>query len=225
MIGASEFTDEMIGELDAFLLSDQAPDDCLQISELDGFLTGIVVSPDLIMPSDWMPIVWQGGEPKFSDLPQAERIMGIIMARYNEIIRALDDEPGAFEPILYEAPDGRMLAADWAEGFMDAFGMAVDAWDPLFADENTRSLMGPIMAQLHDKEGKPFIEGSLEEMQEVREEAAQALPYVIKEIYDFWKARRESANLTTRRTEKKIGRNEPCPCGSGRKYKHCCGMN
>lgn len=225
MIGASEFTDEMIGELDAFLLSDQAPDDCLQISELDGFLTGIVVSPELIMPSDWMPIVWQGGEPKFSDLPQAERIMGIIMARYNEIIRALDDEPGAFEPILYEAPDGRMLAADWAEGFMDAFGMAVDAWDPLFADENTRSLMGPIMAQLHDKEGKPFIEGSLEEMQEVREEAAQALPYVIKEIYDFWKARRESANLTTRRTEKKIGRNEPCPCGSGRKYKRCCGMN
>lgn len=25
------------------------------------------------------------------------------------------------------------------------------------------------------------------------------------------------------RTEKKIGRNEPCPCGSGKKYKHCCG--
>ena len=26
-----------------------------------------------------------------------------------------------------------------------------------------------------------------------------------------------------RRTEKKIGPNDPCPCGSGRKYKHCCG--
>lgn len=24
---------------------------------------------------------------------------------------------------------------------------------------------------------------------------------------------------------KKIGRNEPCPCGSGKKYKHCCGKN
>jgi SWIM/SEC-C metal-binding protein len=24
-------------------------------------------------------------------------------------------------------------------------------------------------------------------------------------------------------TEQKIGRNEPCPCGSGKKYKHCCG--
>ncbi|MCD6234016.1 MAG: preprotein translocase subunit SecA [Candidatus Marinimicrobia bacterium] len=28
-----------------------------------------------------------------------------------------------------------------------------------------------------------------------------------------------------RRTERKIGRNEPCPCGSGKKYKHCCGAN
>jgi SWIM/SEC-C metal-binding protein len=28
----------------------------------------------------------------------------------------------------------------------------------------------------------------------------------------------------TRRVEKKIGRNEPCPCGSGKKYKKCCGM-
>ena len=23
--------------------------------------------------------------------------------------------------------------------------------------------------------------------------------------------------------KKKIGRNDPCPCGSGKKYKHCCG--
>ncbi len=30
---------------------------------------------------------------------------------------------------------------------------------------------------------------------------------------------------TVRRTEKKVGRNEPCPCGSGKKYKKCCGAN
>lgn len=28
-----------------------------------------------------------------------------------------------------------------------------------------------------------------------------------------------------KRTEKKVGRNEPCPCGSGKKYKNCCGKN
>ncbi|RPH65900.1 MAG: hypothetical protein EHM83_05270, partial [Burkholderiales bacterium] len=28
---------------------------------------------------------------------------------------------------------------------------------------------------------------------------------------------------TVRREQPKLGRNEPCPCGSGRKYKACCG--
>jgi preprotein translocase subunit SecA len=27
------------------------------------------------------------------------------------------------------------------------------------------------------------------------------------------------------KTEKKVGRNDPCPCGSGKKYKNCCGAN
>ena len=31
------------------------------------------------------------------------------------------------------------------------------------------------------------------------------------------------AKKPVRRTEKKIGRNDPCPCGSGKKYKNCCG--
>ena len=29
--------------------------------------------------------------------------------------------------------------------------------------------------------------------------------------------------LKTKIVEKKVGRNEPCPCGSGKKYKKCCG--
>ena len=38
--------------------------------------------------------------------------------------------------------------------------------------------------------------------------------------------RDESAGGTTRvRKEAKIGRNDPCPCGSGKKYKHCCGRS
>lgn len=40
-----------------------------------------------------------------------------------------------------------------------------------------------------------------------------------KELY------KEQKNSTTIRKPKKIGRNDPCPCGSGKKYKHCCGKN
>lgn len=40
-----------------------------------------------------------------------------------------------------------------------------------------------------------------------------------KELY------KEAKNMRTIRKEKKIGRNDPCPCGSGKKYKKCCGRN
>jgi preprotein translocase subunit SecA len=32
-----------------------------------------------------------------------------------------------------------------------------------------------------------------------------------------------SKGKTVKREGKKVGRNEPCPCGSGKKYKKCCG--
>ena len=35
----------------------------------------------------------------------------------------------------------------------------------------------------------------------------------------------EQKKSGTIRKEKKIGRNDPCPCGSGKKYKKCCGKN
>lgn len=34
---------------------------------------------------------------------------------------------------------------------------------------------------------------------------------------------KEQKNSGTVRKEKKVGRNDPCPCGSGKKYKKCCG--
>ena len=37
--------------------------------------------------------------------------------------------------------------------------------------------------------------------------------------------RTQAQNVTVRRTAPKVGRNDPCPCGSGKKYKQCCGKN
>jgi preprotein translocase subunit SecA len=39
------------------------------------------------------------------------------------------------------------------------------------------------------------------------------------------KGKQVKQNLTSQFRKKKIGRNEPCPCGSGLKYKYCCGKN
>lgn len=44
--------------------------------------------------------------------------------------------------------------------------------------------------------------------------------YPEEELKRLYKEQKESGTI---RKEKKIGRNDPCPCGSGKKYKKCCG--
>ena len=220
-----ELDEEMLEELDKFLMSDDAPEDCLQISELDGFLAGIVVGPELIKPSEWVPCIWMGGEPEFKDMDQAERIMGIIMSRYNEIIFQLKDDPKEYWPIVHTTPDGELIAADWVVGFMEALQLRTKEWDTLLHDKDSQHLMGPILALSHDKDGKPLIDGTEEELAEIRQESAEALPFVMKDIQRYWQGRYNAPAVEEAFFGKKVGRNEPCPCGSGRKYKKCCGSN
>ena len=51
--------------LDDYLMSDLAPDESMGLSDLDGFLTGVVVGPESILPSEWLPVIWGGEEPEF----------------------------------------------------------------------------------------------------------------------------------------------------------------
>jgi len=131
--------------LDAFLSSDEAPQDCMELSELDGFLAGIVAGPETIMPSEWLPMVWGGEEPAFADMDQANLILGAIMSRYNEAIRLLDAIPSEYRPILVETEDGSVDASDWAVGFLAAVTLRQEAWMPLVIDPEAGMLMGPIM--------------------------------------------------------------------------------
>ncbi len=64
--------------LDAFLMSDRAPEDSMGLSDLDGFLTGVVVGPELIMPSEWTRVIWDGEGPDFESMEEALAIHGTI---------------------------------------------------------------------------------------------------------------------------------------------------
>lgn len=65
---------------------------------------------------------------------------------------------------------------------------------------------------------RPMREKTVEELEEERRKQQEA-----KLILSHGDEKEESKPSTVRRTEDKIGRNDPCPCGSGKKYKKCCG--
>ena len=210
--------------LDHFLLSDRAPPESMGLSDLDGFLTGLVVGPETIRPSEWLPLIWGGESPEFDSTEQAQTIFAAIMGRYNEIARGLDADPEVVAPVFWETLQGDVVAGDWAEGFMEAVTLRADAWSQMIRDRDARMLIAPILALASDADGNPLLPVDPVEDAEMLAAVHDMIPSAVVAIRQFWREQNPFPAAPLR-AGPKIRRNDPCPCGSGRKYKRCCGSN
>jgi uncharacterized protein len=179
-----------LAALDAFLLSDRAPEESMGLSDLDGFLTGMVVGPELILPSEWLPVVWGGGEPTFGSAEETGLVLGTIMGRYNEIVRTLAVAPEDLDPVFWEGPEGQVIVTDWAAGFLDAVALRPQAWGPLVRHPEARTLMLPLLLLGADgPDDLPFDDVSLPEVNEDKLHAAgvDLIHGCVEGIAAFWK--------------------------------------
>ena len=170
--------------LDNYLMSDHAPDDSMGLSDLDGFLTGIVVGPELILPSEWLPVIWGGEEPEFETEDEMRTVLGAIMGRYDEIIRCLHLDPDGFEPIFLEGPEGEVIASDWAGGFLDAVALRATAWEPLIESDGAGILMVPLFILNGDLDSGP---DGVAHDDEFLAETADAISTCVVGIHEFWR--------------------------------------
>jgi uncharacterized protein len=225
---ASRLSAAELDELEAFLTSDATPEDCMDLETLDGFLAALVSGPEVILPGEWLPRVWsvegdsQRG-PVFADEAQARRILGLVTRHMNAVAATLLNSPADFQPVLYEPGDGSEgvpLAARWCLGYITAMELRRERWKPLTADEESADLVMPIFTLTARGEEPDF--GVAVRDEEQRRELVAMLPACAAGIHAFWLARRFGWSLP-RRNPAKVGRDEPCPCGSGKRFKHCCG--
>jgi uncharacterized protein len=223
-------SDEDIVELDDFLASGQVPGKGMDLGILDGFLAAVLLNPDPILPSEWLPWVWDMQDaqesPAFSDVAQAQRITDLIIRHCNAVAQSLDDD--WFEPLFYgigaEQEDAVLDAESWAVGFMLGVEVFVDPWwRPLIEEQS--DLLAP-MVLLGTEEGLQAL-GESGDRNAAILELFEVVPDAVAALYELFAPMREQVDrerrAPIRRTERKIGRNDPCPCGSGRKYKKCCG--
>jgi uncharacterized protein len=169
--------------LDDYLMSDHAPDDSLGLSDLDGFLTGLVVGPELIMPSEWLPVIWGGEEPEFKTEDEMRTVLSTIMGRYNEIVACFNSGADDFEPIFWEGPEGEVIASDWAGGFLDAVALRPTAWEPLMEDDRAGILMAPLFLLNGDM---VIADGATDE-NELLADASDMIPICVAGIHEFWR--------------------------------------
>ena len=169
--------------LDDYLMSDRAPDSSMGLSDLDGFLTGLVVGPGLIPPSEWLPVIWGGEEPEFQTEVEMRTVIGTIMRRYDEIAACLSSDRDDFEPIFWEGPEGEVIASDWAGGFLDAVALRPQAWKPLIEDHRAGILMAPLFLLNGDME----ITDDAADENDLLAEAAEMITTCIAGIHEFWR--------------------------------------
>jgi uncharacterized protein len=209
-------TDAERGWLDDFLGSDELLPESMSLPHLEGFFTALVIGPELVMPSDYLPEIWgtTPGAPEFENSEQAEVVTGLLMRHWNTIAARI--ETGHPIVPLIREHSLAIDASEWAEGFMRGVALREGAWRALFRDRQGASIVG-LIASLG---GEPDDEDAMGPPKEVTD-AAEQLPETVAAIAEFWQARR--TNLRGPHRVSKVGRNDPCPCGSGRKFKKCCG--
>ena len=137
-----------IEELSAYFASAYAPDDCMPISMLHGFLSAVLSGP-VVMPNEWLPRIWGEEEPGFESEAQMRRIIGLLMRFYNGIAAEFARNPLRFEPLLdITVQDGaeQVDAEAWCIGY--GFGMVPHehAWKDLMQDPGTAMFFYPIVS-------------------------------------------------------------------------------
>ena len=231
---STPLSDEELEELDQFLMSDAVSDEAMLLDTLDGYLTAIVIGPTTVLPSQWLPGIWGESEddaPEYESLEQAQRVLELVMRHMNGIIWTLQYDADAFDPLLdsmvYEGDPREYLEGEmWAYGFMRGIGLCRQDWQPLFDDPAAREALRPI--RLLGADELTEAEEALTRWPAQREELTEQLAGSVAAIYRFWLPRRQVQHerlvaSTFRREGPKPGRNDPCPCGSGKKFKKCCG--
>jgi len=189
--------------------------------------------------------------PLFADEAQFKRFFDLWMRRWNEVATALDadvqalDDERAYHPEVLDMlgaiaalpEEDRAEMGDapipsfgqiWAVGFMYAVESWSEEWAPPRDKDAAKVLdaalecmvavteddLGLPIVSAFDEDGEPTIS------EERLSEFADAL-WAVYDLRQLW--RHIGPRVETVHAGVKPGRNDSCPCGSGKKYKKCCG--
>jgi len=209
-------------------------EDAMVLVELDGFVAGILVSPEMIPPSDWLPLVWNSegsSDPVFKDLAHANKVMGLVMEYYNQVALALFEQPDSYAPLFpVDTRNDDVIWEVWIEGFDKAAKLRPQAWLPLAAaDTRTAEAWRGLMKLAEPARAELRV--SAEQYRALSAGAPEKIAGWVLDLNDWRLAQYQPPpSLRTgarpfASASAKVGRNAACPCGSGKKYKRCCGLN
>jgi uncharacterized protein len=176
----------------------------------EGLLTAIASAPSMIPPSVWLASVFPG--EAWESMEELEAVVQPLMRLYNSIINGLRRD----ELVFWTAFDNNVELIEWCAGYLEVVE-SDEIWSAeLIPDAPSLEPWYAVVGEV------PAIDAFVRPFDRLRTE----IPQRALEMYAFWSDWRLNPSLAGGRIpaiSMRIGRNEPCPCGSGRKFKRCCG--
>lgn len=216
-------TDAEIARLDE-LLEAINPEGSMTLEELDGFFAALACCTEQVPMDEYLPLVLglDDDAPPPSEASLGE-LRKLVETHWLAVVGQLYEGTG-FAPVLSYDEDGLAQGNAWAIGFLRGMAVRPDAWTALDDDEEAVDILDPLMRLAEEIEPGDGSEATPIPDDE-REAVIESMFDNVMDIYEFFREKRERnlAPATLRRTGAKVGRNDPCPCGSGKKFKQCHG--
>ncbi|WP_107737471.1 YecA family protein [Neisseria subflava] len=190
----------------------------MRCDEVQGFMIALLSGPDALNPTNWLPEIL--GEESLFDAKERTEIERLVMAMAADMRMKLNEKtlPDLW---FYEDEAGNPDFYTWCNAYLYALDIVPTDWFEAVDQEEFEDLFYPIMALggIYDDEenGEVILHLNEKELTQLESD----LPHVLLDIYWYWQAIINKPQ-TVRREGEKVGRNDPCPCGSGKKYKACC---
>jgi uncharacterized protein len=223
------------------------PDTAMNVEMADGYITGCELSPQPVAVHEWMEgIFGQPSLPICADPAQEDRLLELLVQRHWDIMTALSvprdkvTHDNLLTLLQAEIPDserirpyqldaqkrrlGKWDLKDWADGFFLAIRQD-DEWETLARNLETSGMLAPlVLLQLGYNP---------DQRDQQTDDNSALVPHLVASLYvmrDHWRVHHRAmlaahANMKNPFVHEasKTGRNDPCPCGSGKKFKKCCG--
>jgi uncharacterized protein len=193
--------------------------EAMPLDALQGLFFAVACAPDLIPPSHWLPVAL-GESPNYASRAQAQEALELVMRFYNECVRAAKADD--FALLLYQPEGGSDDLETWCAGYLDGVDLSVPGWHEAGDPDEVDELLFPFVVlagELPESEKRQFRPA---EWRQLVKSCEETIGDAIVEVREYWNVVR-TPPATMRRDSPKIGRNDPCPCGSGKKFKQCCG--
>jgi uncharacterized protein len=227
-----------VASLRAFLAQPARPAGTLTYHELQGFLFAVVSAPELVRPSEWLPLIFNEQEARYSTLKEANTILGQIMTLYNDINAAILEErivlPSdcRLRPQVLDNLEDSAPLARWSHGFLLGHEWLEELWNVELPGDLDEEL-GAVLMTLGFFSSRKLAEAFHQEtaaktasLEAFAESILRLFPDALAEYAHFGRSVLGGVGETAASAPKPVlrtGRNDPCPCGSGKKFKKCCG--